>query len=291
MLSLVVPLVLSGCGGGGSDADTTPAPTGQGAISGSVVKGPVSGATVSAHRIDNGAVGPAIASATTDAHGDFMLSVGNHAGHVLLQMTGGTYTDEATGAAMSMRAGDVMTAMIADMQAGSTVSGVQVTPLTSMAQAMAQHMPGGMTGANIHAAHAAVGAHFMVDDVLHTRPMNPLVAGSGSTATQHMMNYGMTLAAMSQYAKEAGMPMSSAIVASMMEDASDGWMNGATTSGPIVMGGMMGGDHAMHSATGTSGLAGAMQHYVDSSLNHSGVTASHMSELMHKLSTSDGHMH
>jgi len=79
-------------------------------------------------------------------------------------------------------------------------------------------MTGGMTGANITAANNAVGAYFMVGDIMFTPPMDPTVAGSGASATQVMKNYGMTLAAMSQYAET--------IVTTMMEDAPDGVMDG-----------------------------------------------------------------
>lgn len=205
-----VAVILSGCGGGGSSSsDVVTSSVSQATISGHAVKGPVSGATVSAYGVSKGAAGSALGAATTDTHGAFTLSVGNYSGPVMLRLVGGTYTDEATGSNMSMAASDAMTAVLANVAAGSIVSGVQMTPLTSMAQAMAVHMTGGMSSANIATANAAVGAYFMVDDILYTPPMNPLVAGSGTVTGQAMMNYGMTLAAMSQYAKNVGMPVSS----------------------------------------------------------------------------------
>lgn len=289
--SLMTVLALGGCGGGGSSDSTAPvsAPAAAGTLSGSVIKGPVSGATVSALRVVNGAAGPVIATATTDAQGGFTLAMGDYAGPVMLQASGGGYVDEATGSTMRMAAGDVMTAVIANVPAGVATSGVQMTPLTSMAQAMAQHMSGGLTGANIMSANVAVGAYFAVDDIVHTPPMNPLVAGSGSTATQSMIDYGMTLAAMSQYAKNLGMPTSSTLVSLIIEDASDGVMDGMASSGPIMMGGMMAG--SMPVRAGTSGLATSMMDFIGSRSNQSGVTSSNMTTLMQQLATSDGHMH
>ncbi len=149
----------------------------------------------------------------------FSLAMGSYAGPVMLQMTGGTYMDEATGTTMPMMAGDVMTAVLPSMTAGQTLNGVQVTPLTAMAQTQAQHMSGGMTDANITAANSNVGKYFMVTDVLHNVPMNPLTSGSGNSATQDQINYGMALAAMSQYAQSQGMSSSSAMVTAMMNDA------------------------------------------------------------------------
>ena len=293
LATATVTLIVSGCGGGGSSgSDVVTSSVSQGTISGNAVKGPVSGATVSAYGLSNGAAGPALASATTNARGAFTLSVGDYSGPVMLRMTGGMYTDEATGSNMSIAGSDVMTAVLANVAAGSTVSGVQMTPVTSMAQAMAEHMSGGMTSANIATANAAVGAYFMVGDILYIPPMNPLVAGSGVAATQAMMNYGMALAAISQYAKSVRMPVSSSIVTYMMSDASDGTMDGSASGSQIMMGGtMMGGGTMMQGNAGTSGLAGAMSDFLGSGMNQSGVTSADMSELMQKLMSTNGQMH
>ena len=155
-----------------------------------------------------------------------------------------------------------------------------------MAQAMANNMAGGMTGANITAANTSIGNYFMVNDILHTQPMNPLVSGSSGTATQDMKNYGMAIAAMSQSAKDMGMTSSSSMVTAMMNDASDGVMNGLMGSTPIMMGGMMGGSSMMTTTAGTSGLATEMATFITSTMNMSGVTATNMQALMNQLTSS-----
>jgi hypothetical protein len=276
-------------------------------MSGNVVKGPVSGATVNAFAVTGGTMGSQVSSTTTDATGAFTMSMGNYAGPVMLQMSGGTYTDEATGAPMAMGPGDIMTAVLPTIAAGATVNGVAVTPLTAMAQAMAQHMGGGLTDANITAANTAVGNYFMVHDIVHTQPINPLVPGSATGATQDMMNYGMTLAAMSQYAKGAGMTSSSGFVTAMMNDASDGVIDGKASGTPVTMGGgmatggtattgggMMGtgttGSGMMQSDAGRTGLATAMTDFMNSSLNKSGVSPTNMMTLTQQLRTSGGQM-
>jgi hypothetical protein len=197
-------LLLFGCGG----ASETTLPAG-GAITGRVTKGPVGAAAVVAFSISGGAMGPQLGAATSDAQGNFTLPVGGYAGPVMLRMSGGAYTDEATGTSMTMQSGDVMTAVVPSVTAGATTSGIQITPLTSMAQARAQDMAGGMTPANIATANGAVGSYFSVGDILHTVPMNPLAPGSGAGATQDAKNYGMCIAAMSEYAKGLGMTTSS----------------------------------------------------------------------------------
>jgi hypothetical protein len=310
-VTTVAALLLAGCGGGGSSGIDAATPSAQGGtMSGSVVKGPVAGATVNAFAVTGGTMSSQVSSATTDANGTFTMSMGNYAGPVMLQMSGGTYTDEATGAPMAMGPGDIMTAVLPTIAAGATVNGIAVTPLTAMAQTMAQHMAGGLTDANIAAANAAVGNYYMVHDIIHTQPINPLVPGSAAGATQDMMNYGMTLAAMSQYAKGAGMANSSSFVTAMMNDASDGVIDGKAAGTPVTMGGgmaaggttttgggMMGaggaagvGSGMMAPDAGRTGLATAMTDFMNSSSNKSGIASTNMTTLMQQLTTSGGQM-
>ncbi len=222
----------------------------QGTMSGTAFMGGMSSGTVTAYSVSNGTMGPQIGMSTVDASGHFSIPLGAYAGTVMLQMTGGTFMDPATGTTMTMQSGNVVTSCVPSVAAGSTTTGVQVTPLTSMAQMMAQYMAGGMTAANAGAANTAVGNYFMVGDILMTSPMDPAVAGSGSGADQNRKNYGMSIAAMSQYANTVGMTVSSSgMVTAMMKDASDGVMNGMMGSTSISMGGM-GGDDGRHDDAG-----------------------------------------
>jgi hypothetical protein len=282
--------ILAACGGGGGDSGGSAAAL-SGTISGTVTKGPVSNATVAAYAVVTGQRGAQLASAMTDSNGNFTLDMGSYGGPVMLQASGGSYTDEATGTNMTMGGGDAMTAAMPSIAVGAANAGVQVTPLTAMAQARASHMAGGMTDANIVAANAAMGSYFAVDDILHRQPMNPLVMGSGSGASQDARNYGMTLAAMSQYAKNVGMTLSSAMVTAMQDDASDGVMDGMQSSSPITMptGGMMG-PGMMAPTAGTSGLATAMTGFMNSTANHSGMSAADMTALIQKFANSNGHI-
>jgi hypothetical protein len=178
-----------------------------------------------------------------------------------------------------------------NIDAGASYRGIQVTPVTAMAQAMANGMAGGMTDSNIVAANAALGRYFAIGDILHTQPMNPLVTGSGATASQDARNYGMALAAMSKYAQSQGISSSSGMVTLLMNDVADGFMDGRNGGAQIsmAMGGMMGGA-MMPSTAGTSGLAGAMTGFMNSSMNASGVTSADMTALIQKLANSNGQL-
>lgn len=283
--AVATALLQAACGGGGDGVGSG----GTGIVSGAVVKGPAANATVSAYAVGDGRVGAALGSTVTDGEGKFTLPIGSYSGPLMLQASGGTFRDEATGALMTMASGDVMTAVLASVASGASVSGVQVTPLTSMAQARAQQMAGGMTEGNITTANAALGNYFSVSDILRVAPMNPLIAGSGARASADSRNYGMTLAAISQYAKTLGMTNTSALVTSMMRDASDGMMDGKRGSATISMemGGTMGGA-TMPRAAGTSGLAAGMTSFASSPANVSGLTATDLAPLVQELSGSNG---
>ncbi len=282
-------LLTTACGGGGSSYASNVGSGGTGFVSGVVTKGPLGNASVTAYSISGGQMGATIGSTMTDANGNFSMGIGSYAGPVMLQVSGGSYKDEATGTTMSMAQGDVMTAIMPTVAANSNTAGIQVTPVTGMAQTLAQTMVGGMTDANIASANAAMGNYFSISDVLHVAPMNPLVSGSGTGASQDARNYGMTLAAVSQYAKNFNMAVSTAMVTAFMNDASDGMMDGRKGNAPVSMnmGGMMG-TSAMASNAGTSGLASAMTSFANSAGNMSGVTATDMSGLTQKLNTSNG---
>jgi len=287
LLLILAAGLSTGCGGGGSGTAAGPAATR--AISGSAVKGPVSGATVTAFAVNSeGIKANDIGFATTDIAGNYSIPMGDYSGPVLLQMSGGSYMDEAAGVMMNMAAGDVMTAAVPFMSAGDSVGGIQITPVTSMAQSMAAHMPGGMSQANIAAANTAVGNYFNVDNILTTHPMDPTVTGSNASATQDMRNYGMTIAAMSQFAKDSGMTASSGMVTAMMNDASDGIMNGMMGGSQVMMGGGMMGNTMMQSNAGTGALANHMTTFIQSQMNRSGATLQDLQALMNKLAATNG---
>ena len=86
------------------------------------------------------------------------------------------------------------------------------------------------------------------------------------------------------------MTTSSAFVTAMMNDASDGMMDGRMGSNQVSMGGMMGPGGMMQPNAGTTGLAMAMTDFMSSGMNHSGLTAADMNVLIQKLSSSSGQL-
>ncbi len=299
-LAALSTMALVACGGDGGDGSGSTSAT-TGTISGTATKGPVSGATVRAYAINNGVRAGQLGSAQTDSNGNFAIRVDPYSGPIMLQLHGGSYTDEASGRRMNMLDADDMTCAIPSISvtAGSATTGIQITPLTSMAHAWAEHMADGMTLTNIATANMRVGAAYMGPgmDILMTHPIDPTVVGSANGASIDAKNYGMILAAMSQEAHQLGMTTSSsAMVTAMHNDAEDGTMDGTMSGTPINMngwGGMMGGGHMMPTA-GTDELAAAMATFINGPMNRSGVTSvAEMQTLMdqlHHLHNAGGHL-
>lgn len=293
--------LLVGCGGGGGSGGGSSGSITTGTLSGTATKGPVGSATVKAFAISNGVKGSQLGSAMTDANGNFTMTMDAYTGPVMLQVRGGSYLDEATGIRMNMLDADELTCLVPALTvaAGSTTTGVQVTPLTSMAQAWAEHMAGGMTTANAMMANSRIGAAYVAPgaDIVMMHPIDPTVAGSANGASIEAKNYGMMLAAMSQAAHDLGMTSSSAMVTAMLDDASDGIMDGRMGGTAISMngmGGMMGGG-GMMSTAGTSQLATSMATFINNmTMNRSGVTSvAEMQTLMNQmmqLAASGGHL-
>ena len=301
--------MIAGCsggdGGGGGDSNTAPT---AGTIRGAASKGPVNGATETAFAIAaNGTTGDQLGAATTNSTGAFtMTNVAPYSGPLMLQVPGGSFMDEATGTQMNMHSGDRdMTCVLpfVSVSAGSTTSGIQITPLTSMAQEWAQSMPGQMSVANIIYANMHIGTHYLGADadIVMTHPIDTTVTGSANGATVDSKNYGMLLGAMSQQAYNLGMTASSSgMISAMTSDASDGIMDGmmgGTGIDMTGMGGMMGGmmgRNMMNHTAGTSDLVAAMTAFVSNPMNRSGVTdVSEMQAVMdqlNQLAANGGHL-
>lgn len=134
LLAGLAGLGLVACGGGGGGDAPAPAST---TVSGTIVKGPVAGATVTLRKADGSACG----TATTDAQGRYSLAT-NCTGDLVVEASGGSYTDEATG-----RTTPLATPLRVVISAtGGTVTGV-ATPLTTMAYTYAFRNGAGVTRA------------------------------------------------------------------------------------------------------------------------------------------------
>lgn len=179
--------LLTACGGssdGTPAAAVAPVATTPVTISGDAVKGPVDGGTVTIKRADTGAV---LATTTTKA-GAYTAQVA-YTGDVIIEVTGGSYTDEATGATttLSTPLKSVITAN------GNAVTG-HVTPLTTMAFTSSFPTNTAVTAASFKQAADKLATQFQLTGVDLTTT-KPVVTGTANA-------YGNALKAVSQYLKD-----------------------------------------------------------------------------------------
>lgn len=185
----VVAVAMAGCGGGSGNSSGGSATT----LTGVASAGPVAGATVCAYQMIVVGKGAQIGNcAKTDSNGAYSLALGQVNGPVVLEMTGGSYTDEATGKTVLPTA-PLRTALSG--VAGGTVTAV-ISPLTTMAYDMAL-AAGGLTFANMQRATAQVEANTGVGNIIGTVPVDALNLPAAASADQK--TYALALATLSQY--------------------------------------------------------------------------------------------
>jgi hypothetical protein len=181
-------LLIAACGG----SDSTPAASTS--VSGSVVKGPVDGATVRFYAVNAaGAKGALLGTTTTGAGGSYNITLADYAGAVLVEATGGTYTDEATGTTKPLS--ETMSVMLTSGTEGGSISGV-VTPLTTIAYSLALNGGSGATVATYGAALNSIAAQFNLS-AINLATTVPSVTGTTNS-------YGQMLRAVSQYVANGG---------------------------------------------------------------------------------------
>lgn len=181
-------------------------------------------------------------SVTTDADGNYTLNV-SYTGPVAVVVTGGSYTDEATGATVTLETGDELVTFLDSAENGESVA---ITALTTIAaeQAAANAASGIETA--INAANKAVAEAFGLtgvdlSSIIPADPTNTVSAGA-SVASQA---YGIVMAALTQFVDEAGGNASDVLdlIQDLADDYSDGVLDGYNAAG-----------EAINSATGLASL-------------------------------------
>jgi hypothetical protein len=183
-LSVVAAAALVVACGGGDDAPVSTA------ISGNVVKGPVSGATVCAFKATAAGKGEQLQCVTSSAGGAYAMNL-EYTGDVVIEASGGSYTDEATGASRTLS--DPMQVVLS-AQGGTAVG--MVTPLTSVAYSLSKAASGGVTSASFATSASNVAAQFQLGAV-NIASAAPVVTGTPN-------GYGNVLRAVSKFVANGG---------------------------------------------------------------------------------------
>jgi len=172
LIGLVIAMavaLLAGCGGGGSGGgggSSTPATT---VITGMASKGPIKAGTVKVYAIRDGVEDQTapIGQEQTDDSGNYSIDVGSYKGPVVVEVTGGSYKDEVSGASVSLKA--TFRTVLVNASTGKNT--VAVTPLTELAYKKAKGAGTTLAGASIDAANAGIAAMFKLTDIVSTLPV------------------------------------------------------------------------------------------------------------------------
>jgi len=278
VFSLIITIGLFSCGGGGSNSITSGGTTNvtgnSSTLSGSVVKGPVTGATVTFYALNaDGSRGALLGSTITDGSGNYTITLAPKPTTPFLAVaSGGSYEDEATGATSTLLAGDQLRAVLPAGTVRATV-----TPLTEIAtaRALTSAATGTPSAAQLAAAVAstniAVAQQYNLADIVTTLPAPANDGLTMVTATLEEKQYGLVLAGIAQNASTLGVrPIE--LAAAFAEDAKDGVFDGTNNGVPIHVPLKAGGTYTLPVIAGTQNIQDAINAFIASANNKSGQT-------------------
>ncbi len=207
-------IMLTGCGSSNKTNKVSSS------ISGVASLGLISGGTVTVYPLNgDGTTGDKLVTATTASDGTYKADIGSYRGNVLVEVTGGTYTDEATGQTVSNT--ETLRAALAEVTGSVSVA---VTPMTEIAVLNA----GTLTKDNIDKANSLVSTMIGVD-IIKTMPADTSKASSSATVDE--TTYGLMLATISQMVKDGKATDVSGAINNIKQDLSDNKLD--TTGGDL----------------------------------------------------------
>lgn len=256
-------------------------------LSGRIMAGPVDGATVSVSD-ENGSV---LATGSTDANGDYSLSIPDSVtGQTLLfSAEGGSYTDESTGNSVNLNS--PLKAYVAANGLDKDNTSVSLTPSsTIIAQATANwstHNSSTTALADrLSAATTAFEDQFGYSVDTSVMPVDASSTPDAS-ATDDQKMAGLRAAAFSQLTQDVGSPANSqmALVTSLGTDLADGSLDGKAGTRTIYIGGA-----AASSDLGNQ-FENAYRNFFQGDRNQSGLVSSDLdSPAFHKVAKTNSYM-
>lgn len=194
-------LTLFGCGGGGGG--TSGPPAGSTTIKGTVALGLVQGADVTVYAIrPTGVVdrSASIGTGKTAADGSYTITLSSApTGPAMVEVTGGTYKDEASGTTGVPLKGTLHT-LVSSVKDGDKIA---VTALTELAFHQAEGVGGAnaFSSASIDDANQKIGLTFGVDNIVTSTPFDP-TAVAPATASPDDKRYAAAVGIFSQLVED-----------------------------------------------------------------------------------------
>ena len=186
--------VLPGCS---SDTEIPPERP-IGVISGKVVDSSISGAQVTAYAFADGIRGARLDGTTTDSEGDYSLEIQSRDQFILIEATGGSYVEQATGRTVTVPNGQVLQAIV-HYESGLSIN-VTVTPLTHLVSGLANYKieNGQPVTQAVPEAQSAINQYFTIDTT-NDIPLDITDHTNTVSALSSEALYGFYLAAISNW--------------------------------------------------------------------------------------------
>jgi hypothetical protein len=259
IVGIALALCLAACSSNDSSSPTTPTapppppPPAATSVSGTVDDAFVDNATLTAYEVSStgtigncvpAASGSGCATATTDSSGAYTVTLGgSYTGPVLLESTGGSYTDTVTGQTVSIPANLTLSVFLPSVTAGTNTV-AQITGFTTVAAQLAlQAMSQGASAASASSTastgvQTAFGFPITAAETatLATALVNLDAPNCGTAAAnQASFDVSLLLAGIAQLASQNGVT-SAALTLAIIEDiVSDGKIDGLAGGEPILV--------------------------------------------------------
>ena len=198
ILMLLVSAVLSACNDSGGSKSKLPERRPSAQISGVAFDGTVSNGKVTVFAFDQGEKGQPIGAGTTDATGQFNITVTSSDRPLLIELSGGSHTEEFSGQTIQLREGELLRAVV-NYRSGQDVH-MALTHYSNMAVGLARFMIGAgeLVDAAIDAANDQVSSLVGLD-ITRTIPLNVTSPGNASVSLTEGLRYGFASAAISSW--------------------------------------------------------------------------------------------
>lgn len=251
VMAILAAVLITGCG----EKEKKETQQATSTLSGVASKGPIDNGTVKVYALNaNGSTGSLLGTASTGTEGSYSVNIGTYSGSVLVEVTGGTYTDEATGTTGVSNPG--LKAAVADVSGTVTVA---VTPLTDIA---VQYAGTSLTAEKIEQANYLVSTLAGVN-IIDTLPVNVTDSMASSNASMDQINYGLMLAAISQMVENGDALDVTTAITNIKDDLADGTLNTTSTALLTALT-----DFVADPAVNNSGVTTLDQTNLDSAINY-----------------------
>jgi len=196
VLLLAAVSFLTGCSS--DDSLDLPEERPPGVIQGNVVDGILVGSRVSVYGFGNGVRGVLLGAAVTDEQGGYAIELRASEQPLLIEVSGGTYLEDASGSAVTLADGQVLRA-VTNYKSGEPLDAM-VTPLTHLAVGLAEYKinNGSSVDQAISEANADIN-HFFAIDTGVTPPLAVTDENNRLSELNDPALYGFYLAGLSSW--------------------------------------------------------------------------------------------